>query len=91
MSATAIDVHEFVNELCDEVRRLDLMHLDTRSERMHIAAEAGDVDELRRLVRVLRNETLREISYTVEDIESFDSARADMLRRQALFFGGAHA
>jgi hypothetical protein len=81
MSATAIDVHDFINALYDAVRRLDLPHVDDRDQAMHIAADTGDVDELARLVRVLRSSTLRELSFAIEDIEPFDPVRATVLRQ----------
>lgn len=91
MTAIAIGIHDFINTLREELQRLELVHLDTRVEDMHVAAAAGDVDELRRLVRVRRSEALREIGFMIEDVASFDPARADALRRQAVMFGAAHA
>ena len=90
MSAIAIDIHDFINTLHDEVRRFGL-RVDTHDQDMHLAAEAGDVVELGRLVRVVRSSALRELSFEIEDTERYDPGRADALRQQAKMFGAAHA
>jgi hypothetical protein len=67
MSAISLDLHEWIEAFRAEIASKRLLHVDLYTTQMHAAVDMGDNVELARLVRNVRHQVAREISWQASD------------------------